>query len=92
MLYSTLILPYINYRSEIWGNTYHSSLKKLVRLQNKALRIVDGKSYNDHTSPIFVSYNCLKLKDIIELKTCTHVYIKLIKDCYLTTYKKDFPV
>ena len=74
MLYSTLILPYINYCSEIWGNTCASRLEKLVCLQKKALRIVDGKRYKDHTNPIFVSYNCLKLKDIVELKTCTHVY------------------
>ena len=35
MLYSTLILPYINYCSEIWGNTYIQALKNVFDYKRK---------------------------------------------------------
>jgi len=41
-LYCTLILPYMNYACEIWGNTHQTKLKKI--------------GYRDHTDPLFVKY------------------------------------
>ena len=35
-----LILAHLNYGILAWGNTYHSYLLKLMRLENKAIRIV----------------------------------------------------
>ena len=62
MLYSTLILPYLDYCSEIWANTYKSRLDKLVTLQKKAIRIIDGLNYRDHTGHAFQKWKVLKLR------------------------------
>ena len=43
-LYCSLILPYLNYACEIWGNTYTSRLQPLVNLQKKVIRIVCNES------------------------------------------------
>ncbi len=69
MLYCTLVLPYINYCSEIWGNTYKSRIQELVKLQKRAIRIVGKVGYREHSEPEFYKYKCLKLEDIITLKT-----------------------
>ena len=74
MLYSTLILPYINYCIEIWGNTYETYLEPLIKLQKRALRIVSGLKYRDHTNETFAKFKCLKLKDIILHKSCIQVF------------------
>ena len=74
MVYCTLISPYLDYCSEIWGNTFNSHIQKLVVLQKKALRIVDGLNYRDHTHDTFKKYNCLKFKDHVKFKTCLHVF------------------
>ena len=34
-IYTSLILPYLNYCIEIWGNTYPSNLKEIIVLQKK---------------------------------------------------------
>lgn len=74
MIYATLILPYLNYCCEIWGNTYNCRLEKLVRFQKKAIRIIEGLNYLDHTTQAFYNGKILKLPDLISLKTCLYVY------------------
>ena len=39
-LYNAFIYPYITYCNHIWGATYKSSLTRLVKLQNKIVRII----------------------------------------------------
>jgi hypothetical protein len=73
-LYCTLILPYMNYACEIWGNTHQTKLKDIVTLQKRAMRNVDKIGYRDHTDPLFVKYNCLKFDDIINLKTLSIIH------------------
>ena len=50
-LYITIIEPYIRYCNTVWGQCQNFLLNKLQTLQNKAARIVAGKSYKeaDHT-------------------------------------------
>jgi len=74
MLYSTLILPYLTYCVNIWGNTLKTNLNKLAILQKRAIRIMAGLKRNEHTTSTFLKYNCLKFEDIIKLKSCSQVY------------------
>ena len=39
-LYNTLILPYLTYCVEVWGNAFSIHLTPLFKLQNKILRII----------------------------------------------------
>ena len=71
MLYNTLILPYLNYCCEVWGNTYESRLSKLIISQKRAIRyIAKSQDSRMHTNPLFYKYKCLKLIDLIKYKTC----------------------
>ena len=74
MLYCTLILPYLNYACEIWGNTYPSKLKSIITIQKKAIRIINKTGYREHTSSLFSSNKCLKFHDLVNLKTLILVY------------------
>lgn len=69
LLYCCLILPYLSYCIEIWGNNYKSSLDSLVRLQKRAIRIIHKVGYYDHTNILFAQSNQLKLLDLV--KFCT---------------------
>jgi len=64
-----MILPYLNYACEIWGNTFETRLKNLVVLQKRAIRLIDKANYREHSEPLFAKYKCLKLCDIVNLKT-----------------------
>ena len=68
-LYCSLILPYLSYCCEIWGNNYSTNLQPLILIQKKAMRIIEKTSYREHTRPIFFKYNTLELLDLVKLKT-----------------------
>ena len=74
MLYCSLVLPYLNYCSEVWGNTYKSSLHAITILQKRAIRIIHNVGYRDHTNSLFLNSNLLKFMDIIEYKTAIIMY------------------
>ena len=69
-LYCTLILPYLSYACEIWGNTYPTRFN----IVKKAIRIIDKAKYRDHTDLLFSKYNCLKFHDLVNFKTLKIVY------------------
>ena len=39
-LYCRFFLPYINYCSEIWGNTYKTKLNSIILIQKKVIRTI----------------------------------------------------
>ena len=64
MLYCSLILPYINYCSEIWGNTYATNLECITVIQKRVVRLVCGARRLDHTGPLFTQLGILKFIDL----------------------------
>ena len=66
-LYNSIVLPYLSYCCEIWGNTYKSRLNNIVILQKRAMRIVHGVHYRDHTNRLFYESKSLKFFDIVAL-------------------------
>ena len=39
MLYNSLLIPYLTYCADVWGNTHKTHLKHLFLKQKKAIRI-----------------------------------------------------
>ena len=74
MLYCSLVLPYLTYCAEVWGNTYISTIHPLLILQKKAIRVIHGAGYRDHTNSLFLQSKLLKFRDLVELKTTQIAY------------------
>ena len=66
LLYNTLILPYLNYCASVWGTNYSTRIDKLVKLQKRALRIIDKKPYYYHTRDLFIKYKLLRFPDLVK--------------------------
>jgi len=77
-LYYALIYPYLDYGITLWGSTHTSYVNTLFIKQKKAIRIITGAKYNEHTNPLFKELNLLKLNDLYELKVSKYMY-SLIK-------------
>ena len=58
----------------MWGNNYEVLLSQLVKLQNKAIRIINNVPIRDHVTPHYVSLGLIKLPDIIKLSRCQLFY------------------
>ena len=73
IMYNSLTLSHINYGILLWG--FNSN--RIIKLQKKAIRLLNLSKYNAHTEPIFKSLNTLKLNDIFCLNQLKFYY-KLI--------------
>ena len=65
----SLVMPYIMYCAEVWGNTYATNIHCLVLLQKRVIRLICGAKRLDHTNLHFFYANILKLPDLVKLKT-----------------------
>ena len=73
-LYNSLILPYLTYCVEVWGNTYKTIISPIFILQKKAIRIVNQAEYYASTNPLFLNNCTLKFDDIVKLNTAAIMY------------------
>ena len=76
-LYNAIILPYLNYCCLIWGTGYAHHTKKMLILQKRAVRIIEGIYPPQSASPVFKKYYFLKVQDIakIQMMLVMHRYI-----------------
>ena len=77
-VYYSLIYPYLYYGCLLWGNNYDAPLSKIVRLQNKAVRIINDVPFMDPITPYYVALRLLKFPDIVKLSTCLLFYENLL--------------
>ena len=74
ILYNSLILPYLNYCAEIWGNTFKCTLQPLSILQKRAIRIIHNTGYRVHTNPLFLQSKTMKFTDLVHFHTAQIMY------------------
>ena len=64
-VYYSLIYPYLYYGCLLWGNNYDAPLSKVVKLQNKAVRIINDVPLMESITPHYVALRLLKLIDYL---------------------------
>ena len=79
-IYNSLINSYLNYGVLCWGLKQNG----LIKLQNKAVRIITNARFNAHADPIFKKLNILKVTDIATRKLYNfyYRYTKKSLPCY----------
>ena len=58
----------------LWSNNDAAQLSEIVRLQNKAIRIINDAPLQEHITPHYVQLGLLKFSDIVKLNTCQFLY------------------
>ena len=71
IIYSSLILSYLNYGILVWGFKTES----LFILQKKAVRLISNAFYLEHTEKLFKRLKILKIEDIFKMQ-CLKFYYK----------------
>ena len=68
LCYSFVYL-YLMYCTHIWGSTYKTTLRRLVILQNKVVRIISDVKPRNSAGPLYKAFNIMKCEDInIQIK------------------------
>ena len=73
-LYYSLIYPLLTYGLLVWGNTYHITLKPIITLQKRALRIITYSKPDEHSDPLFKQLELLKLVDLVVFHNALFMY------------------
>ena len=73
-LYSSMILPYLNYGIEAWFGANMTERNKIFILQKKSIRAIHRLPYNAHTNDYFKANKLLKVQDLYKLNLCSIVY------------------
>uniref|UniRef100_A0A669C5X4 Reverse transcriptase domain-containing protein n=1 Tax=Oreochromis niloticus TaxID=8128 RepID=A0A669C5X4_ORENI len=73
-LYCSLLLPYMTYCLEIWGNAYKTNTLPIFKLQKRAIRIINQSNYIEPTNILFINLNTLKFYDLVEYKMAQIMY------------------
>ena len=68
MLYSTLMLPYLNYGILAWGSSLKLQLDKILVVQKRAIRTICNVPIRTHSSPLFFNTKVLRVWDIFNLQ------------------------
>ena len=58
-IYYSLIFPYIHYSIVTWGQAAETQMSKILLLQKRVLRFINGMKYRAHTIPLFIPANIL---------------------------------
>ena len=68
MLYSTLVLPYLNYCSLVWGHTTAENLERILLIQKKIVRYITNSDYLAHTALLFSKLKVLTIHKLIDYR------------------------
>ena len=64
-IYYALVYPYLTYGCVLWGNNYEAPLSQLVRLQNKAIRIINNVPLREHITPHYVNLGLISFLTLL---------------------------
>ena len=67
MMHYSLAYPYISYCITTWGGALKTTLKPIVTLQKKIIKLMTFSDMRDPTTPLFSKLKILKFKDIYNL-------------------------
>ena len=73
-LYFSIIHPYFSNGLHVWGNTNIAYLQQAIKLQKKAIRVINNSHPKEHTIPLFKKYNILPLTCQYELNTSLFMF------------------
>ena len=74
ILYCTMVVPYITYCLEIWGNAYPTHTQPIFILQKRAVRIITKSNYREPSNELFIKLRAFKFMDLVDYKIALIMY------------------
>ena len=79
MIFSSLIQSSLGYCISIYGGASKSVIEPLVKIQKRAIRLVNESHYSKHCDPMFAATGCLKFRDLYKM-ACARLAVKYFYD------------
>ena len=85
-VYYNLVYSYLNYNACCYCSAYDTHLEKLIVLQKRVIRVMNGVPPRTHTSPLFYSNGLLKIQDIYNLNVGLFMYDQQLSGQFIRTH------
>ena len=72
--YHAIFSSLLTYGAEIWGQNSNKFVKRIIKLQDKAIRIINFAHYNSSRGILYKQSKVLKFKDYVNLKNFLFVH------------------
>ena len=73
-IYFAIFSSLMNYGSHVWGQATNGNVKRIIKLQDKSIRIINFAKYHDPTSELYKNSKILKFEDQIKINNYFHVH------------------
>ena len=77
MIYFGIFSSIITYGAEIWGQIQSKHVNRVLKLQDRAIRIINFANFWHSRNPLYLKSKILKLSDHIKLQNFLYVYDSL---------------
>ena len=82
-IYFGIFSSLLTYGSQVWGQFSNVNIRRLQKIQNKAIRIINFATYREPVTPLYYKSNILKLTDHVKIQNIIYV---------LNSLKGDLPL
>ena len=79
----SLIYSYLTYACALWGDNYNAPLSQIIKLQKKAVRVMNDVPLMEPITPHYLSLHILKFPDIVKLNTYILFYLYFTMKSFL---------
>ena len=93
--YNCFIYPYIIYCIEVWGAASLNNLMSVLRLRERAVRLITSSSFRAHSEPLFLSLQVLSVFDVYFFRLSIIVFRyenNLLPDCANPMFTKNYEI
>ena len=73
-LYFGIFSSLMTYGAQIWGQYINSHIKRIIKLNDKAIRIINFAQYDENLSQYNKKSNILKFQDFIKLSNFIYIH------------------
>ena len=73
-IYHGIFSSILIYGSQIWGQIQNKNINRIIKLQDKAIRIINFAHYRESTTRLYKKSNILKFNDNIKLLNFMYVH------------------
>ena len=77
MIYYGIFSSILTYAAQIWGQIQSKHINRVIKLQDRAIRIINFAQYCDSRNPLYHKSNILKFNDNLDLQNFLFVYDSL---------------
>ena len=74
MVYFALIKSTLEYGITLWGNSNKSTLDKLNKIHNRAIRCITGLPFRTALNKLYANAGALKINELTTLETTKYTY------------------